>query len=267
MPFRGGRAGLVRAELLVLALALSGCYIEAAGSYYPVVDGGDRVADSGYGFSIAMGIALKVKRVRGSLGKGGDVVAVDYEDATGPGKAGHMAGFWTARVDYMAKKLAGKSFAHETWLDVTAGSFFGYGLGAVEYDDSLMLPESQNNPGYRGASWSSFSAYAGPSIHFSEGQEGDYILTLAPAMVQTDVASQEPFRAYGGQVRLVISLGIDPPAVDWGNIGIVRLMRHGGGNTNLEDDLRRHNRGQERHEERRKEEKKRQKKCKEQGQC
>jgi len=234
--------------LLGLTMLSLGCYAELAGSYYPVVDAGDRVADSAYGFSINFGIALKVRRVRTSVGIGYDAVKADYEDATGPGTVGHAAGPYSARLDLMAKKLGG-DFASETWLDLSAGGTIGSGAVAVDYDSSVDVPPGARDLKHSGSTW---SAYVGPSVHLSQGQEGDILLTLAPSVVNSEVDTQDRMRAYGAQARVVVALGVDPPAVDWGNFGIIRLMRSGGsaGGSGLDKDMQRHNRGQERQRDR-----------------
>ena len=52
MQYRYRRAHSAGIVLAAMILSL-GCYAELAGSYYPVVDGDDRVEESGYGFAMA----------------------------------------------------------------------------------------------------------------------------------------------------------------------------------------------------------------------
>lgn len=258
-----GRCSFVFAALVLLAS--SGCFAELSGGYYPVVNGGSRVEEKGaYGFGFHVGIALKVRQIRASLGRGGDVVAADYEDPTGTGKVGHLAGLWSARIDTMLARLSEPSAdGYENWLDLSVGGAWGHGAGSVEYDKSVMIPNSsKRNIGHYGSTW---SAYAGPSLHFAMGQQGDILLTAAPAIHNSRIASHDPFRAYGGQVRIVISLGVNPPSADFGDIGLFKLMRSGGsaGGSGLDSDLSDHNKKQGERNDRRREEQDRQKKEKE----
>lgn len=77
-------------------------------------------------------------------------------------------------------------------------------------------------------------------------------------------SSHEPFRAYGIQARFVFAIGVDPPAVDWGDIGIFKLMRHNSGSSQDTGD---YDRVQDQHRDKQNERKKREKKCKDQAQC
>ena len=261
-------AGCTRRRLFVLtllALAMSsmGCFVELAGGYYPVVNGGSRVENKAYMFGIHAGVALKVKKIRASLGQGGDVLAANYEDPTGKGKVGHLAGFYGGRLDYMASRLSGfDDNGNSTWLDLSVGGSFGKGFTSVEYNASDVPSKDDRKVSSNGSTW---SAYAGPSIHYSMAQEGDLLITFAPSVHNSVMAAHDPLRAYGGQIRVVLALGVDPPSVDWGDVGFVKLMQSGGdaGGSGLDEDMREHNKNQERNRERERERQDREKKEKE----
>jgi len=248
---------------VALVVMLSGCYMEASGSYYPVVNGGPRVANTGYGFALMVGINLKYGRVRGQFGAGGEVVAADYEDETGKGKVGHLAG-WNARADVRLAKLS-----RDFWGTLSVGGNFGRGIAAVEYEKGSSVVTSHINPAIKSSVW---SMYAGPSLHLDEGIDGDLLFTVAPIFISSKSTGQDPFKAYGVSGRFTFGF-IRPPALGIGDWKIFNLFRHGRSNSSsLERDMRRHNRNQGRHndrarERRERERRERERKCRQRRDC
>lgn len=251
---------------MAVALSGSGCYLEAAATYYPVIEGGERVADSGWGFALNLGWGLKYRRVRAHFGRGYEVAVADYQDATGEGVMAHSSR-WTAGVDVELLRLS-----RRWWGDLSVGGTWGEGTADVTYDEGAVMDPDRMNPTIVAETW---SAFAGPSFHYDRGMQYDLLFTAAPIVLHSDSAAFDPFTGYGATVRFTLQLGLDPPDTGWNGFGFVALFRHGydadEANRRFQDDQRRFHKRQgdlqDQERQRQEQEKKEKQRCEQSSDC